>query len=253
MNQAKKTAIYLFSYDGITTWYCGVGTATKHFIQSMPQVIQYLQKAGFEEVTFYAATPFYNPACSRFCPEVLRQSQHICQSLNGDLLYHLNGTEGDETYVDIDQWKATSIGAANIIVNYFQKYTTNIVFVNDTTYCGVTSFLFRQLSKFQGNKPIIIWVPHSTGLIHQVQRDEIRYAWEKQPVDDSNAYQECFVGYINNFMKNHLLSQYGASTSKLVALLNGLPLSEKLTHPAPLEIVQKYALPLEQNLVLAAG
>ncbi|MEB3358459.1 MAG: glycosyltransferase family 4 protein [Synechococcales bacterium] len=253
MNQAGKTAVYLFSYDGITTWYCGVGTATRHFIQSMPQVIQYLQKAGFEEVNFYAVTPFYDSACSRFRPEVLKQSQYICQSLHGDVLYQLNGTAGDETYVDFDQWQATSMGAANILINYFHKYTTNIVFVNDTTYCGVSSFLFRQLSKFQGNRPIIVWVPHSTGLIHQLQKDETRYNWEKQPIDDANRHKECFVAYINDFMKNHLLAHYGASENKLVALTNGLPLFEKLTSPEPLEVIQKYALPLGQNMVLAAG
>ncbi|GAX44719.1 group 1 glycosyl transferase [Tolypothrix sp. NIES-4075] len=252
MNQPKQIAIYLFSYDGIASWYCGVGTVTRHFIHSMPVVAEYLQEYGFETV-FYAATPFYDSESPWYRPEMLEQTQHICKSLSGDVLYQLNGTKGDEPFVDIEQWKATSIGAANIIINYFQKHELNIVFTNDTTYCGVSSFLFQQLSKFKGNKPIVIWVPHSTGLIHQTKKDEIRYNWEKQAIIDANTYKECFVGYINDFMKNHLITDYHASLESLVPLTNGLPLFENLTSPNPQEIINKYGLPTDKDIVFATG
>lgn len=252
MNQPKQIAIYLFSYDGITSWCCGVGTVTRHFIHSMPVVAEYLQEHDFETI-FYAGTPFYDPECSWYRPEMLDQTQEICKSLSGDVLYQLNGTEGDDMYIDLEQWKATSVGAANIVINYFQKHDINIVFTNDPPFCGVSSFLFRQLSKFKGNKPIVVWMPHSTGLIHEKNTNEIRYNWEKQAVGDTNNHKECFVGYVNNFMKTHLLNDYQASLENLVSLTNGLPLFEELNTPNPQEILEKYGLPSDQDIIFATG
>ncbi|MFB2938898.1 glycosyltransferase family 4 protein [Aerosakkonemataceae cyanobacterium BLCC-F154] len=252
MNQTKQIAIYLFSYDGITSWCCGVGTVIRHFIHSMPVVAEYLQEHGLETV-FYAGTPFYHPECSWYRPEMLQETKEICRSLSGDVLYQLNGTEGDDQYVDLEQWKATSIGAANLAINYFQKHELNIVFTNDPPYCGVSSFLFRQLAKFKGNKPIVVWIPHSTGLIHEKNTNEIRYNWERQAVIDANTHKECFVAHINNFMKNHLLTDYHASLESLVPLTNGLPLFEELTSPNPQEVIEKYGLPCDRDIVFATG
>jgi hypothetical protein len=177
MNQTKRIAIYLFSYDGIASWCCGVGTVVRHFIHSMPVVAEHLQQHGLE-VVFYAGTPFYNPKCTWYRSDILNETHQICRSLSGDVLYQLNGTHGDDMYVDVNQWQATSIGSANQIINYFQKYDLNVVFVHDTPYCGVASVLFQQLSQYNNsNKPIIIWVPHSTGVIHQLTRNENRYSW----------------------------------------------------------------------------
>jgi glycosyltransferase involved in cell wall biosynthesis len=252
MNRPKQIAIYLFSYDGITSWCCGVGTVIRHFIHSMPLVDKYLQDQGFETV-FYAATPFYHSECSWYRPEMLHNTEQICKSLSGEVLYQLNGTDGDDQYVDLEQWKATSVGAANLIINNFQKHDLNIVFTNDPPYCGVSSFLFRQLSHFKGKKPIVVWTPHSTGLIHEKNTNELRYNWEKQAVADANTHKECFVAYINDFMKNHLLNDYQASLENLIPLTNGLPLFEELTSPNPEEIIEKYGLPSDQDIIFATG
>lgn len=252
MNKSKQIAIYLFSYDGIATWCCGVGSITKQFIHSMPVVAEYLQEHGFETV-FYAGTPFYHPECSWYSPEILHETQEICKSLSGDVLYQLNGTEGDDMYIDIEQWKATSIGAANLVINNFQKHDLNIVFTNDTPYCGVSSFLFRQLSHFKGNKPIVVWTPHSTALIHEKNTNETRYNWERQAVVDANTHKECFVAYCNDFIKNHLLTDYHASLESLVPLINGLPPCKNPTKPNTEEIIEKYGLPSDQDIVFAGG
>ncbi len=252
MNQPKQLAIYLFSYDGIATWCCGVGSITKQFIHSMPVVAEYLQEHGFETV-FYAGTPFYHPECSWYSPEILHETEEICRSLSGDVLYQLNGTEGDDMYVDIEQWKATSIGAANLVINYFQKHELNIVFTADPPYCGVGSFLFRQLSHFKGNKPIVVWIPHSTALIHEKNTNETRYNWEKQAVFDAKTHKECFVAYCNDFIKNHLINEYQASLESLVPLINGLPLVENKTRYNPQDILKKYGLPSDRDIVFAGG
>lgn len=252
MSQAKQIAIYLFSFDGITGWYCGVGTMTRHFIHSMPLVAEYLREHGFE-IVFYAITPFYNSAAPWYQAEMLEQTRQICKTLSGDVLFQLNGTEGNETYVDIEQWRASSIGAANIIINYFQNHEINIVFATDTVYCGIGSFLFRQLSNFQGNKPIIVWVPHSTGLIHQTTKDEVRYDWERQPIANADTCKECFVAYFNDFMKDHLITEYHASLERLIPLTNGLPLFETLVTSNSQEVMTKYGIPSQQDIVFAHG
>ncbi|GAX43185.1 group 1 glycosyl transferase [Tolypothrix sp. NIES-4075] len=252
MSKIKQVAIYLFSYDGITSWSCGVGTVVRHFIHSMPVVAEYLQKHDLQTV-FYVGTPFYNPECAWYRPEMLKQAEQICSSLSGDMLYQLNGTQGDDMYVDLEQWKATSIGAANLAINYFQKHEFNIVFTNDPPYCGVSYFLFQQLSQYKGKKPNIVWIPHSTGLIHEKTKDEIRYNWERQAVGDANTYKECFIAYINDFMKNHLLCDFQASPDSLVSLTNGLPLFENLTSSNPQEVIEKYGLPSDKDIVFATG
>jgi glycosyltransferase involved in cell wall biosynthesis len=253
MNQTKRIAIYLFSYDGIASWCCGVGTVVRHFIHSMPVVAEHLQQHGLE-VVFYAGTPFYNPKCTWYRSDILNETHQICRSLSGDVLYQLNGTHGDDMYVDVNQWQATSIGSANQIINYFQKYDLNVVFVHDTPYCGVASVLFQQLSQYNNsNKPIIIWVPHSTGVIHQLTRNENRYSWEKQAVVDANTYAECFVAHINDFMKNHLIQDYQASLEKLVPLVNGFPLFETLNTSPAQAVINKYGLPTDRDIIFATG
>ncbi|NJL83294.1 MAG: glycosyltransferase family 4 protein [Chloroflexaceae bacterium] len=248
----KKIAVYLFSYDGVMTWCCGVGTMTRHFIYSMPVVADLLRSQGVELV-FSVGSPFLVEACPIYRADLLARTQKICQDLSGKLLFHWNGTDGTTQYINLEQWQASCFGAASIILNEFQTHGTNIIFTTDTVYCGVSSAVLQQLSHYQGQKPTLVWMPHATGLIHEAKPDRNRFAWESQPILDAKNYAECFVTYINNFMKNHLIQGYGAAPNRLIPLFNGLPLFEELVTPDPLAIREKYGLPQEREFILATG
>jgi glycosyltransferase involved in cell wall biosynthesis len=118
--------------------------------------------------------------------------------------------------------------------------------------------VLEQLSFFEGEKPIVVWVPHSTGLVHEtpdIPHNAERYDLEKGAVDYSAQQDQAYVGFISQFMKAHLAEAFSAREEKLVPLINGI--TEQTINRYSQDVIEgvlsKYGIDPESKIVYATG
>jgi len=246
-----KIRITLATHDGVNSWYCGVGTISQNFIKS----IQYIQNKLGYNLEFNVLTPRTTSKCLGYrvgCEDAVRD---ICKSTGGTINYHSDASRGATQFGSHENWKASSIGAASILLNQ-PSDALNIVYFFDTSYARASKLLLNQLDEAK-EKPLVIWVPHSTGKIHEtanVHVDETRYLWEREAVEFTDTHPHAFLGAINEYMRQHLIDVFGAKPENIINLKNGvLPEPAILSHKKIEEILRKHHIDPAVPLILASG
>jgi len=218
-----RLAIILLTYDGVVSWYCGVGSITQYFIHSMPEVIS-RSKPGVD-ISFFVGIPFTGKDCLGYREGLVDGVKVVVEKTGGRLLFFSDDSDGISQYGGPAQWEAASVGGASVVLNLLDRFDKIIIFAFDTPYCKVGELICNQLSDYPGENPVVIWVPHSTGLIHEIKtlpHSSERYAWELAAITASKKHESCYVGYINRFMKNHLMAHFKADEAKMLPLINGV-------------------------------
>jgi glycosyltransferase involved in cell wall biosynthesis len=225
----------------------------------MPDVAEKAKSSGVE-LTFNVIAPFITQGSLEYSQELLDEVTRICHSLGGRVYFHCNGTDGREPFGNTENWKVASIGAATLILDQVTRedYDFNITYGFDAPYHGVAQLVLDQLSFSDREKPVIVWVPHSTGLVHEtpnIPHNAERYELEKRAVDYSTKHDQAFLGFISQFMKSHLVEDFSASEEKLVPLINGITdqTLNAYSQDTVEHVLSKYGVDPESKIIYATG
>lgn len=253
-----KGVVNLVTYDGINSWYCGVGTISISFVNSIPEVVSHFEEKGIG-ITFNVMTPFTTQECLGYKEGLREKNEKILREQRGRIIYHSDASDSTSQYGVMSNWKASSIGAATSILDQTlsENHDFSINYCFDTPYSAVAERVLTQLKFYNGIKPNIVWVPHSTGIIHETEGVQVnleRKFWELSAVDFAGKEDKARIGYINEFMKNHLLNKFGASNTSFVPLINGIQdFGINHTKESIDGVFERYGLDIDRKIVYATG
>ncbi|MGE5830130.1 MAG: glycosyltransferase [Micromonosporaceae bacterium] len=244
--------VYFLSYDGISSLTCGVGTGSRNVARCMPRVANLLSDRY--DCRFHVVTPHYSASMDGYDGDLLDRTREIVATVGGQVLFHPDGTDGSTQFGDVDQWRASSAGAAMVVLEQVRKAgVPALVLATDTPYAGVGECLTRGL-----DDPSVsigtVWTAHSTIRNHPLpDAGGVRYQWERAGVT-ATADPRCLVGTINRFMRDHLIAEYGAEPDRMVPFANGLPLHEDL---GPVEdateLMRRLGIDEKRRYVMSCG
>ncbi len=211
-----KLLINLCAQDGIVSHNSGVGTMVKRYIQALESC---LKNKGIEYF-INLITPQYNENGFGFSYETKKQNKSL---LNAKIFEVSNGTNGTKFFGAHSNWIELCKNTAQILnsINY-KNFDIVISLLNDTPFAGV-----MELCKYYSNHKMI-WIPHSTAKIHQISDSCIndknfqqRLNWELNAVQYINNHKNCYLGVVGQFVKNHMINEYGLKNTKILNINNG--------------------------------
>ena len=264
----KKVAVVYITHDGFTSLYTGVGTVSRDFLLSFPLVASRIKKTFPKvDLELFATTLKYNDKCFGYSEEVKKKTAlFISKHRKIHLIELINGSSGTKSYGYIDLWKNACISAATFIygLNVLGKYDKIIVVCVDTPFAQVANYFFAQYSH---SNVMFVWLPQSTVLIHKIDSGlgkvkvknytQERYEWEKKVIDLAKNTKQVQIGYVGEFMKNHLIEKYNAKKMSLISLRNGLNFkrlaSNRLSQKELAQIIRKLGIPLDRPLLFSFG
>lgn len=219
-----KLIINLIAHDGITSLYTGVGRIAQDSLNILCQ-----KSIPFADYNVNAITGKYNQRCLGFDERIKNATKRKLATTGGRLYECSNGSAGDVSYGDMNNWKTASSSVAAIVKN-IAKNNHEALCINlclDTPFANVAGHYY---SRYEKDNNIFIWIPHSTVLIHEIDSaitfypdySKKRFEWEKKSVDFVNARERVYLGCIGKFMKRHLIKDYGADAVKLIDFTDGL-------------------------------
>ena len=210
--------LIITSYDGISTYYCGIGTTMQDTIASLNDLV------NSEKIKISLAYISADPNGEVFNQKRLHDSIELVKKTGGYLIPLCNGTTG---FNEIDMWRsfpqweyacASLATALNVIL---KDEDDNILMLHDTPF-----LLFHKFKQqIFGKKLRCFYMPRSTGLNHKLGNEE----WRQKRVQlEKEAFQiiqndpTSSVLAIGRNFAQHLVSDYGLSFTKDDYLINGL-------------------------------
>ncbi len=250
LHAAEKNEIALvqLSFDGITTYYSGVGTVlvqTQLLIEEMnrnPELPYHIKS--------YLVSAKGDPNYPYYAPTLLQQNREICERTGGELISLSHPIKGSPFATPTD-WKVLCQEGAAVCADIINQNDYTVVIAHDTTYAQVPLHL-KQMSLHRPYR--ILWVPHATGLLFQ--DTPIRQEWEYAAMVGAldGSYK---IGYTGLYFKDHFQSPpFSMPASCLEPYNLGILLDAYEKPISEEEIVkelQARSIPLNKKLIFSLG
>lgn len=217
-----KVLINICAHDGIISHYTGVGTMVKKYIKSFMEILT--QKNIDFDLNLF--TPQYNKYSFGFNEKTAKEHKNLKKVK----IYEVsNGSNGKINYGTIDNWQELCINTAKVMNSIpIDIYDKVVTVYNDTPFACLSKYLENN------SKHLKILILHSTVKIHKVdsaiKNSELLYdarlKWEENAIDYINKHDNNYLGAIGNFIKDHLIKEYGLNYKKIIDIYNGELLDE---------------------------
>lgn len=210
-----KLLVNLCAHDGIISHYAGVGTIVRRYVEVIRKILS-------EKNINYHLNLFtleFNEKSMGYNKELWDYHS----SLDNTSLYILsNGTDGETSFGNIENWLLASKNVANEInkIN-FSDYDCVLNLCNDTPFAYLVTLIKNEKNS------ITAWIPHSTGKIYD---EDMSLSDEKLTINERVKMEQDVIDYINNhnntyaistgiYIRNHLINSYGLINN--IDLING--------------------------------
>jgi len=210
--------IIIASYDGISTYYCGIGTTMQDTIASLNELV------NSEKIKISLAYISADPDGRAFNQERLKNSAELVKKTGGYLVPLCNGTTGfneKDMWQSFPQWEYACASLATAINTILKDEDDNILMLHDTPF-----LLFHKFKQqIFGKKLRCFYMPRSAGLNHKFGNEEWRQERVRIEKEAFRAIQKdpnSSVLAIGRNFSQHLTRDYGLSFSEKDYLINGL-------------------------------
>jgi len=241
--RAIEIALVQFSYDGVTTYQCGVGTVVLNVLKVIEELNE--RFLGLLRIKAYFVTPDY-----RHLPSYDRTLKHENRrrlEKTGGALIEVEPEQSWATeFGKPENWLEISQKGAEIAAEIIHNNKHTLVIAHDTAFAQLPLFL----ADLKLDSPTFkaIWLPHCTSVIYDgVDGWPERKEWEMGAVNQA-------VGYISEYMKGHLRDYYRAQY--LVPFRTGIirnDFVENFSQARIQEELKHFGIPLNKQLVFTIG
>lgn len=210
--------LIIASYDGISTYYCGIGTTMQDTISSLNELVD------SEKIKISLAYIVADPNGEAFNQERLKKSIELVRKTGGHLIPLCNGTAGFnewDMWGGFSQWEYACASLATTLNMILKSEDDNVLMLHDTPF-----LLFHRFKQQLFGKELrCFYMPRSSGSNHKLGDED----WRQKRVELENksfqAIQSDPTSSILAIGKNfgrHLSSDYGLSFTENDYLINGL-------------------------------
>lgn len=210
--------LIIASYDGISTYYCGIGTTMQDTLSSLNELI------NSKKIKISLAYISADPNGKVFNQKRLQESVGLVKKTGGHLIPLCNGSAGFnefDMWRNFPQWEYICVSLATALNMILKNEDDNILMLHDTPFLPFHKFK----QQIFGKKLRCFYMPRSTGLNHKFGDEE----WRRKRVElEKEAFQviqndpAASVLAIGRNFAQHLKSDYGLSFTENDYLINGL-------------------------------
>ncbi len=213
-----KKHLIIASYDGISTYYCGIGTTMQDTIYSLDEL------SDSEDIKVSLAYISADPNGKVFNQRRLQDSMALVKKTGGHLIPICNGTSGFsefDMWQSFSQWKYACASLATSLNLILDNKDDNILMLHDTPF-----LLFHKFKQQIFNKELrCFYMPRSAGLNHEfgdAKWRQKRVELEKEAFQSIQNDPTSSVLAIGKNFGKHLVNDYGLSFNKNDYIINGL-------------------------------
>ncbi len=245
MRSKERSAIYLLANDGITSYYAGVGTYVKSYLDTFLENI-YLK----DSYDLYLITTYRHPKFFGYSSEITKNSEFLVKQYHGAVISVDDGLKGLEGYGGVKNWDLASLNAAKEINTLAKQYKRNFVIAIDTSFMGIVEHLnLEDITK-------LCVSPQSLESIHKSKIPK-RFEWELKQLNNLKKHKDSFVSYSSEYLKKELMKVYSIPEEMFLNSLSGINFKgdryKKIKTSTIIKRLKGYKIPLDRDIVFTLG
>jgi glycosyltransferase involved in cell wall biosynthesis len=202
-------SVNVLVHDGVYGVHTGAGTSNHRFLKT-------LVKLGLGP-KLNVIPIFTAPSNPNFQQDFFLETLNFISTNKGVVIPIDNGTEGMETFGYFEHWEMACKNAVQIVRELCIANGTHLLVSFDTPFILLHELLGDSSLKEQF---FHAHVPHSTGLIHDPDY-RMRIETERTAFVDITSSPSGALGSTCDYMKKHLLQDYGADERRIIPLTYG--------------------------------
>jgi len=213
-----KKHLIIVSYDGISTYYCGIGTTMQDTIASLDELV------NSEKIKISLAYISADPDGEAFNQKCFQNSIKLVKKTGGHLIPLCNGTAGFnefDMWQSFPQWELACASLATALNVILKDKDENILMLHDTPF-----LLFHKFRQQIFNKKLrCFYMPRSAGLNHEFGDEKWRQKRVKLEKEAFRVIQNDSAASVLAIGKNfaeHLINNYNLFFTEKDYLINGL-------------------------------
>lgn len=196
-DRAIEIALIQLSYDGITTYQCGVGTVVRNGMKAIRKMNETFK---FLRIKCYLITPNYRHL-ETYSATIHEDSASVCAETGGELFEICSQDDCYRTnFGSPIDWQRSTEEGAEVCVGIIAQNKYSLVIAHDTAFAQLPMALRK---KGLSNRCEILWIPHSTSAMYDGPYGyPERRVWE-QVAFSSAAIYRYKIGWIGEFILFH--------------------------------------------------
>lgn len=257
-------AIVHLTFEGIQTYGGGVATVTRGHLHALPRVQRALAAEGIAVTPYFGEIAYRKDHPRRDIP-FEREAVRLVREMGGDIGYLVNETPGLVPVAPwgvadlgtFENWEIASAAGAAVALNWARRHAEALIYCHDIVFAQAGLYATLQADAFASNA-VALYVVHSTALTHELPLpNPERLMCESAAIHWSKVVPTSRIGYISQFIAEHLRRDYGANPKSLVPAGNGInPQDEHFRQRDGLSIAEKLRandIPVDRPLVFSWG
>jgi glycosyltransferase involved in cell wall biosynthesis len=230
--------VFVFIHDGFYCAHTGAGISNNRFINTIYNLGHHGQ--------FYICPVYTSEDNPDFQNDYFRNNSKKAVESGAIIIPIENGSNGYVRWGNHLYWEKSALSAMTIINKFLDKNGEAIVFSLDSPFIGL-------LRERLPSNVLHIHTPHGTGKIHEP------FNWERIQFEEKclrNAKNDkVIIAATNDYMMNHLVSDYGVENNRIKLLRNGILANEykSVSEQRLKETLEKFGIPRDTPFLLAYG
>ncbi len=257
-------AVIHLTFEGIQIFGGGVCTVTRGHMEALGNLQQKLRARGIC-LTPYFLEIAYAPDHPRRDRNYEEYARRKVAGMGGEVAYLTNYSIGDEPFTKwgvkdlgpVENWKHACASGAALALNYARRHEAAVIYCHDCVFALAALYAALEAEAY-GADIRAVYVVHSTALTHELPMpNPDRLMAESVAMHWPKVSPLVRIGYISEFIRGHLVADYGVRLEHTVPTGNGLnPDDPHFRLRSEAEIVAKlrqYQIPLDRPLLVAWG
>jgi glycosyltransferase involved in cell wall biosynthesis len=216
-----KLDLFYITFDGVDSFYCGVGALTQYFLFDAPVLQCSLRDTG-TQVKIHILYTRVPPEASFFSPDIAQRSRNLALAA-GITLHELDPIVAtDNPFGTIESWPYVCERAISLINDLAEPESFVLALPNDTPFAG----MLPMFSAVRAPRKSVVWLVQSTAKLWSdpvlLPLDEERVRWEQTGMDAATQTPQISLGATSRYIKEHLATDWGVEDDVIVPYHAGI-------------------------------
>ena len=251
-----KNGIFFLTYNGYYNFTSGIGTQTNTFLRGIEAYYKKFEKI-YGEFEINLIVPEFDRTVDGFSQKYIDFADEIVNKLGGKVYKCDSSLDIANTdFWTVSNWERICVSASAIILEEASKYKNSIVIAVDPPFLHVPKYIEEHREKSSPEIQSIILM-YTSSYIHDEKLLHEKLEWEHSGLASVLEYENIKIGKTCNYMHDHLMEFYGSDSKSFVPYSSSLFLEDnifnKLSKSKVVDILSKYNIPADKNIIFAFG
>lgn len=261
---ALDLAIVHLAFEGAQIFGGGNANVQWGHLGSLPVVKDELAKYDIN-ITPYVFEIAYLPTHVRYSASNLRRARRQLESMGGELGFLTNYTEGTQPQGSwgvgelggLENWRIAAAAGASAALNVATRHDAGFVYCHDSAYALAPIYASLQADAF-GADILATYVVHASAMLHEMPLpNPERLMAESASMHWAKVQPRARLGAISNFMRDHVITNYGAHPDTIIPTGNGVNPRDHFFRIRDQDhiraILSRHGIPLDRPLAATFG